>query len=113
VTGAKNWFSSGFAQGKPLGVLGQAGAKPPFADAAKGDYHLAKADAAFVNAGQAVSEIKLPPLPGAPAGAKPDPILAWQYKAPADHEKRPDDGKPDIGAYEWADKGVKTDPPGK
>lgn len=67
------------------------GIAPPFADPARGDYRLVRLRAAIVDAGEA--------LPAEVVGAIGGSIK--QYSLPLDCEERPDDGKPDLGAYEF------------
>ena len=97
VQGRSNWLSGGFA-GAALAAMGlqqtflaRPGQAPPFAAPPKGDWRLAAADASIVNAGAA-----LPPALKTLLGA-----TLYQYEAPLALEPRPDDGKPDLGAYEF------------
>lgn len=60
-------------------------APPGFISANRGDYHLRRASAA-VNAGVKVSPPRLRPK--------------FQYLDVADAQERPDDGRPDVGAFE-------------
>ena len=98
VQGRANWLAPGFA-GKGLEAIGLAatfvaarGQAPPFAAPAKGDYRLARPDGAILNAGA-----PLPPALRQLIGGK-----LCEYHAPCGAGPRPDDGKPDLGAYEYA-----------
>jgi hypothetical protein len=105
VLAACNWLSAGFAgagvdTAKNCVSRGEA---PPFAGPEKGDYRLAKPAKGIVNAGMPLNDIALPPVPGAPKN-EATPPLSWQYVPPADKQKRAQDGRPDLGAYELVGK---------
>lgn len=96
--GSCNWLAAGFAADAaalawPKTFIAPPRQSPPFADAAKGDFRLAKSDPAIVDAGDPLDEAILPLLGGKPR----------QYLAPLGTEERPAAGKPDLGAYEFAD----------
>jgi hypothetical protein len=70
-----------------------------FTATAQHDYCLAEAAKAVLDRGPALKDLQIPPIPGA---KKPDDKpLAWQYKHPAQGEKRPVKEKSDFGAYEY------------
>lgn len=98
VSGACNWFSSGFRGPGLDGLalkqtfLADPGAAPPFADTAKGDFHLSRKDSNITDAGQALAEDLMKVV-----GKR-----LKQYKSPQSEEDRPAAGKPDLGAYELA-----------
>lgn len=104
VAGARNWLSGGFGGGlaaaglDPRENAAHGKERPPFANADAGDYRLAQPMAGVVNVGLPVKQLAVPDPPGAaPSGA----LLGWQYRWPLQGEKRRDDGKPDLGAYEF------------
>ena len=97
VHGSCNWLSAGFG-GKGLDklplertYLAKPGHTPPFADGVRGDYRLTRTDASIVNAG-ATLPADLRSLIG---------LKLRQYRSPCAQDDRPDDGTPDIGAYEY------------
>jgi len=99
VKGSSNWLSAGFAaEVAALSLtkthVAKAGEGPSFADPAKGDFRLARPDKSIVDAGEPLDR-KLAEMLGA---------KLRQYKAPQSLEDRPSDGKPDLGAYEYAPK---------
>lgn len=96
VSGSTNWLAGGF-QGKaaklPLrkSVFGGRDVRPPFVDAAAGDYRLGSRDPAFVDRGS--------PIPGGALegiGGKLLEFSADQYAT-----ERRMVGKPDLGAHEF------------
>jgi hypothetical protein len=96
VQGRTNWLSPGF--GGDLGALGLAqtfvakpGQVPPFADPAKRDYRLTRADSSVVNAGD-----PLPPQLFKLIGGK-----LPEYRPPLGARPRAEEGKPDLGAWEY------------
>lgn len=97
VSGAVNWLAAGFqakAAGFPLKGLefGESGERPPFVDAAKGDFRLGSADPGFVDKGSPVPEGLMEAI-----GGKLPEFSVSEYSV-----ARPVAGKPDLGAYEHA-----------
>jgi hypothetical protein len=96
-----NWTKPGWvaAHGGLSGVIdddgtGVEGASPGFVDAALQDYHLLEASMA-VDAGTALHP-----------DALPDHAAAEQYVEHQAREPRPDDGLPDLGAFELPEPGA-------
>ena len=101
VTGTHNWFGRNFTIVRGTGMDMKAnafgkGAPPVFADAKKHDYRLADRSLRAFAAGLSASKIKLPSVPGR---TESEPPLAWQYRHPAEGEKRPTEAKATVGAY--------------
>jgi hypothetical protein len=102
VKGIGNMLSRGFiGTGTDMKgtIFSKRGYIPPFANSAKKNFRLAWRDKLIVDQGVPWSEIILPSAPGASQAKKPTTF--YQYKHPLAKEDRPDDGKPDIGAYEF------------
>jgi len=97
VSGACNWLSSGFHspdfETLPLQhtVFGSHGAILPFMNVGKGDLRLFRRDPTLVDQG-----CVLPPEVSQAIG-----VAILQYSHTRSAEVRPDDGKPDLGAYEF------------
>jgi hypothetical protein len=128
VSLTSNWLSPGFklpggakstdGPGAESNYIAKLGENPPFADAAKRDFHL-KSPASPITgapsitaAGLPWSKITLPARPGAgepgdtktpPATTQPKlPPALQEYKAPLAHQDRPGfkpDAKADLGAF--------------
>jgi len=99
VGGQCNWLSSGFAAdaaawGLARTFLARAGQAPPFADAARGDFRLARVDEHIVGQG----------APWREAFVVPGPLKGRQYRPPQSKEDRTDASKPDLGAYQYVGK---------
>jgi len=134
VKGTSNWAAAGFAADVARLDLARvyvakSGQAPPFVNAAKGDYCLARADPTIIDVGEALDAAMLAPLAAmsgklsrdgaqdasaghgiggpAAAGATSGPAgpILYQYKPPLAREDRPARGKPDLGAYEFAGDG--------
>jgi len=128
AAGSHNWLYEGYRKsaggtGLDLGTttFGPRGTLPPFADLKGRDFHLSARAEGITDAGLPVEQLDVPSGTAVPAvdhgpearatpadastkTAEPEPLLKWQYKHPAAGEPRPNDGKPDLGAYEYAPK---------
>ena len=103
VTGTNNWIAAAFTTGPGVDLrntfTGRGGEVPPFVSAAKNDFHWSGSVTPFVNGGVTWDKITLPDMDGCPK--QPAPMKLFQYKAPSGTEERPDDGRPDLGAFEF------------
>jgi len=97
VAGACNWVAAGFGRTdfasldlKETVVAGQ-GTVVPWLDSARGDYRLRERVAQIADTGC--------PLPADARALLGGPLR--EYQNGAGWRRRPDDGKPDLGAHEW------------
>ncbi len=98
ATGTCNWLSAGFRnselESSPLQQtrFGDRHTTLPFVDFKKSDLHLASRDSILADQGARLPDEVIQFLGG----------KLLQYKAPQGSESRPDDDKPDLGAYEYS-----------
>ena len=101
-TGEENWFSGDFAVPGRSGLTLQKNRFSPaksdlFADPAKSDYRLAEQALPEAKTTRALDQLKIPPVL-ALRGSDSSAPLTWQYRHPADKEKRTDAKALVIGA---------------
>jgi hypothetical protein len=103
LLGSENFFAGGFvlpkdAALKPENNLLRPANSPLFVNAAKHDYRLAKEAERAARTALTLKQLEIPPILGDSKADAPAP-LDWQYRHPADKEKRIQEDKLNYGAY--------------
>jgi hypothetical protein len=101
LSGRENFFAGGFvlpkdAAIKPENNLLRPAKSPPFVNPAKQDYHLTKEAQRTARTALTLKQLEIPPILS--DFETPTP-LDWQYRHPADKEKRIQEDKLNFGAY--------------
>lgn len=104
VKGSHNWFSKGFSLPSGIGLDSLnnslfANASRLFVDPRRHDYRIAGSPSGIIGAGQPLSRIVIPPVPGARQTDEGVALLTAQYLHPANREERHWKSPPDLGAY--------------
>ncbi len=106
VRGGANWIDATFGvpEGSELAKSRRApapGEASPFVDPANGKFRLRRvAGSAAIDAGVPLARLKLPVEPFLSAPAKASGLLEFDSESGSGTRPRPDDGKPDLGAFE-------------
>ncbi len=102
LTGTYNWFSGGFSGVGSTGLDARTTTfrrvAPVFADPSRHDYRLTDPMARRATSPLSADEIRVPPTPGVPP-SRVEPPLVWQYRHPAERERRSDQERLTRGAY--------------
>jgi len=103
LRGESNWFSGDFGGVEGTGLdpatnLVRRVQGSLFAAPAQHDYRLTRQMARSATSRVPAERLEVPPPPGVRESGT-EPPLAWQYRHPADREKRPPEDKLTLGAY--------------
>ena len=102
VSGAWNWFSGSFGGVQDTGLDAATNrfqrAAEPFVKPLANDYHLTPEAAQAAKTTLTADKLDLPPTLGIPVVAGESPIR-WQYRHPADKERRQREKGLTAGAY--------------